>query len=738
MITASVEDRDRTWPTRRARVLLGTAAVAAFGLATPVQSQEIPTSPQGLRVGVALSGGSAKGFAHVGVLRVLEAAGVRIDAVAGTSMGAVIGGLYASGLSVDSVAQVIATANWDVLLSDGAERDRRFLHQRRFDERAVLNLPVDGGGVSLAAGATNGSNVMRLAERATWPVATVRSFADLPRPFTAVATDIETGQAVPLTQGVLSEALRASVGIPGAFEPFELGGRLLVDGAVARNLPAADARALGVDFVICSDVSDLLAQREDLESIVDVIGQMLTLSMERSNEEQRGLCDIVIRPDTEGLSSRAWNEHEQWFARGAAAAELRRDDIRAVAAEQGPGRAPLRATIEPLGDSVRVEFVQVEGATRVETLELVRAEIGVDEGEYVSADALSSRLSDLAATGLFGLARYRLDRVPGGVALIVHVEERPRDRVGVGLRYDDERRAALLFTTTIHNLVRYGSVSRFELRVGEETRIQLSYLRRHSVTGRVEGGTTLAWSQGTLLLGDSTRVETGIEITSLSTGLAFVFGRSTSLGVEVLGERTVSDDTELPDVLLASASLVLDHESLDQLDFPQSGIDATARWEYGVTDVQTGGNFTGGTAAGTAFLPLHERWTFELGGFAGAASGADLPTHRLFFVGGAHPSAIFAMSQPLFQGVPSEQLMGQAAQVGRLALRWRAPRGLHLRAGLDIGGAMPTWTFPMEDPIVGWALAAGVSTPLGPAVLQWARASDGFGDQLTVRVGRRF
>ena len=725
-------------PLRRARTLLGMAAAATLVLAIPVRAQGTGSQAEGLRVGIALSGGSAKGFAHVGVLRVLEEAGVRIDAVAGTSMGAVVGGLYASGLSVDSIAQIIATADWDVVLADGAERDRRFLHQRRFDERSVLNLPVDGGGVSLAAGATDGSNVMRLAERTTWPVATVRSFADLPRPFTAVATDIETGEAVALTQGVLSEAMRASVGIPGAFEPFALDGRLLVDGAVARNLPAADVRALGVDFVICSDVSDDLAQGEDLESIVDVLGQVLTLSMVRSNEEQRRLCDIVVRPDTEGLSSRAWNEHEQWFTRGASAAELYRDDIRAVAEGQGPRPEPLRAPIESLGDSVRVDFVQVEGATRAQTLELVREEIGVVEGEYVSAEALSSRLSDLDATGLFGLVRYRLDRVPGGIALTLHVEEQPRDRVGVGLRYDDERRAALLFTTTIHNLVRYGSISRFELRVGEETRILLSYLRRHSVTGRVEGGTTLAWSQGTLLLGDSTRVETGIEITSLSTGLGFVFGRSTSLGVELLGERTVSDDALLPDVLLASASLVLDHESLDQLDFPRSGIDATVRWEYGVTDIQDAGSFTVGTATGTAFLPLHDRWSLEFGGFAGSASGADLPTHRLFFVGGAHPSAIFTMSQPLFQGVASEQLMGQAAQVGRLALRWRAPRGVHLRAGVDIGGAMPAWKFPIDDPVVGWALAAGVSTPLGPAVLQWARASDGFGDQLTVRVGRRF
>ena len=267
----------RTLPVSAGAALVAVAMLASTAAAQQAASRSGPT------VGLALSGGSAKGFAHVGVIRVLERAGVRVDVLSGTSMGAVIGALYANGTPTDSIELLISSAAWPTVLGDGAARERRFLHQRRFDERAVAVLPIEGGIVSLPAGAIVGSNIVRFLEQATWRAATVRTFADLPRPFAAVATDIESGEAVTMTGGVLSEVLRASTGIPGAFEPFELGGRLLVDGAVSRNLPASDARDLGADFVICSDVSDPLDTAEELRSLVDVLDQVVNLTMRRGD-----------------------------------------------------------------------------------------------------------------------------------------------------------------------------------------------------------------------------------------------------------------------------------------------------------------------------------------------------------------------------------------------------------------------------------------------------------------------
>lgn len=727
--------RPRGGPRPALAMLLAAAVLVSAPRRTVAQDAPEPVDAR-LRVGLALSGGGAKGLAHVGVLEALERSGVHVDVVSGTSMGAIIGGLYATGMSTDSIESVIASVDWSTLLGDRTERRRRFLHQRRFDERAILTLPIEGGGVALPAGAVVGSNITRLAELTTWPVATVRSFRDLPRPFAAVATDIETGEAVTMTGGVLSEVMRASIGIPGALEPFELDGRLLVDGAVVRNLPASDARALGADILICSDVSDLLVDRDELGSLVDVLDQVLTLSMRQSTVAQRALCDILIRPDVEGISGLAFDRFEEWIARGDSAAERHTEELRRVARRRGRATLPLPSDF--LGDSVRVSSVVVEGSSMPHTERLVRDELGIAPGDYISPDELSYRLGDLDATGLFGLVRYHVDRSGDAVSLTVHVEERAKNRFGVGLRYDDERRAALLFTTTLHNLVRYGSVTRFDLRVGEETRAAISYLRRRGVTGRIESGTSLSWSQGELRLPGPTRPRAGVEITRLSTTLGLVAARSTILGGEVLGEWAISDDPGFQDVLLLSVSGVLDHESLDRIDFPRAGVDLSGRWEWGVSDLVSGEGFSVLTAQGRSYVPLHRRVTVDFGGFLGIARGLDLPVHRGFFVGGAHRSAVFGRTEPTFQGLPTEELTGTVAQIGRAGVRWAATSKLYVRVGVDVGGVTDEWRFPVPDPVWGWGITVGASTIVGPVALEWGKASTRSGGRLTVSVGRAF
>lgn len=719
----------------RVRLVALVALLGVPTLAAPVAGQ-VPDRT-GPTVGLALSGGSAKGFAHIGVLRVLERAGVRVDVVAGTSMGSVIGGLYAIGVPTDSIEMLVEAVDWPVVLGDGAERERRFLHQRRFDERAVATLPIQGGIVGLPVGAVVGSNIIRLAEETTWRAATVRSFADFPRPFVAVATDIETGDAVRMTGGVLSEAMRASTGIPGAFEPFELNGQLLVDGALARNLPASDALELGADFVICSDVSDPLVTAEELGSIVDVLDQVMTLTMQQSMRLQRTYCDVLVRPDVEGISGLSFDRVHDWIDRGVAASEEHEAALESLAEAQGARVAPRRPEAF-LDDSVRLARVEIEGSSRPQTDDLVRKELGAVAGTYVTPAQIASRLSDIDATGLFGLVNYRLDLGTDGVVLTVRVQERPKDRFGVGLRYDDERRAALLFTTTLHNLLRYGSVTRFDLRVGEETQARVAYLRRYGITGRFEGGTSLGWSQSEIRLPDATRSVGGFELTTLSSFLGLVGERTTLLGGEVTGEWATTDAAGgVPDVLLFSVAGVLDHESLDRIDFPRSGADATVRWEFGTSDLVPGEGFSVLTANGRLFLPLHDRLSADVGGFVGLGRGFDLPTHRMFFLGGAHPSAVFANTQPLFQGLESQELFGTAAQVGRFGLRLRVRGETYLRGGVDVGGTMDDWRFPIQEPEIGWALTLGTSTLVGPVSLEWGKAN-GRSGRLSVGVGRRF
>jgi NTE family protein len=712
--------------------------LAAVTLGSPAAaSAQAPPAARPATVGLALSGGSAKGIAHVGVLRALERLGVRVDVVAGTSMGSVVGGLYALGLPVDSVQAIIRNADWSRLIGDDAPRHRRFLDQRRLDERAILSVPLEDLRVTLPAGAIMGSSVLRLLEVVTWNAAAVRRFADLPRSFVAVATDLETGEAVPLREGVLSEALRASTGIPAVVEPFPLGGRLLVDGALSRNLPASDARELGADFVICSDVSDPLDSAEDLASLLDVFSQVTALGMLRATIEQRALCDVLIRPDVEGISTLAFEDVADWVLRGDTAVTPHAERLRALALEASLVAAPSPSPLF-LADSVRIARIDVEGSADPRVIALVMSELELDAGDFVDRLGLEARLGDLDATGMFGIVRYEVDRMQGGVGLTVTVEERPRDRLAVGLRYDDEWRAALLFAATLHNVLRYGSVARLDLRVGEETRIGAMLTHRRGVTGRLGTGFAAHWSQSDLDLPAGVGGRSGVELTAASASLGLAATRGTAISVVVTAERAAYTTYDT-DVRLLSGALVLDHETLDRIDFPRAGADVVGRVEMGVTDEVGGGDFAVAALDARWYVPLHPRLTADLGAWIGYQTGDDLPPHRRFFLGGAHSSAVFGATHALFQGLDRQEHSGTAVQVARVGLRWRVGGNAYLRAGVDIGAARDAWRLPLEAPMTGWALTAGAATPIGPIEVQFGKVwGDRHDPRLSVSVGRHF
>ncbi|MEM6647662.1 MAG: patatin-like phospholipase family protein, partial [Bacteroidota bacterium] len=245
------------------RLLGRVCAVLAVTLAPPVAAQDIQADRP--TVGLVLSGGSAKGLAHIGALRVLEDIGVPIDVVTGTSMGSIVGGLYAAGYGVDQLDALVGTQDWTALFSDAVDRRRVAPEARLGEGAALLSLPIEGGALVLPSGLISGQGIFDLLAGLTWPVHHVRDFAQLPRAFAAVVVDAETGAPVRIGSGYLPLAIRASMSLPGVFAPVEIDGRRYLDGGLARNLPAEDARALGADVLVCVDVSEA-GETEEEES----------------------------------------------------------------------------------------------------------------------------------------------------------------------------------------------------------------------------------------------------------------------------------------------------------------------------------------------------------------------------------------------------------------------------------------------------------------------------------------
>jgi len=286
-------------------------------LAAHTPAQEMPPRP---RVGLAFSGGGAKGFAHIGVLKVLEELGLPIDCITGTSMGSVIGGLYAIGYTTDSLTALARRKDWPQFFNDAATRRDLPMEEKLWDGRYFATFPIRKGNVQLPGGLVAGQKISALLSRLTWSVHHLTDFRELPIPFACVATDLETGEAVTLDHGFLPEAIRASIAIPTVFTPVKLNNRLLVDGGLTRNLPAVDVRQLGADIVIGVDVGAPLSSEEKLNSFFSIIDQISSFRAAEINTVQRQSCDILITPELTGLTAGSFDRADTLIKRGEMAA----------------------------------------------------------------------------------------------------------------------------------------------------------------------------------------------------------------------------------------------------------------------------------------------------------------------------------------------------------------------------------------------------------------------------------
>lgn len=288
------------------------------------------------RIGLVLGGGGARGAAHVGVLKVLEELRIPIDCIAGNSMGAIVGGLYASGLSPADIEQEMVGMDWDDVLDDKPRRPDQQFRRKRDDDNYLIKkyVGISAKGLELPLGYIQGQKFDMELARLTHHVSGLKTFDELPVPFRAVATDIETGKVVVLDKGNLARAIRASMAVPGAFDPVEIDGRLLVDGLVANNVPVDVGRAMGADVLIVVDVGTPLMKREQITTALSVISQMSNILSARNVELQLSTLtekDVYIRPELGDLQTSDFKRAADAIAVGAAAADGQRDALGRVA-----------------------------------------------------------------------------------------------------------------------------------------------------------------------------------------------------------------------------------------------------------------------------------------------------------------------------------------------------------------------------------------------------------------------
>ena len=593
--------RQRTRPTtRRVRgrhvgaVYAATALLLVLlGPAVPATSADAGGRP--VRTALVLSGGAARGAAHIGVLRVLEELDVQVDLVLGTSMGAVIGGLWAAGLSADELTAALSGVDWVEAFSDRPPRRFR-AYRRKQDERGLrlrARVGLDRGGISLPLGLLQGEGLTFTLRTMLLPLDPPESFDDLPTPFRAVATDLETGEVVVLDSGDLVKAIRASMSIPGVFAPVEIGGRLLVDGGVADNLPVDVARALGAERLIVVDISSDLLPREKLRSVVDVSGQILTLVTYANTKRQLeslGPGDVLLEPDLGDLGSASFAKSREISELGEAAARAATDRLLAVRAASGAERTSSRAArirrLDPEGLLVRDVTVSTDSRLSPRA---VTSRVETREGQPLDLEILESDLRSIYGLELFESVDFDLDRHDQVVDLEIDVRERSwgTDLLSLGLELQDDLRSSSSFDLRLRHTAglinRLGAEIRSDLWIGET---QLLAFELYQPLGR-HGGFFVAprlqaREESTSELIDGLAVPR-IRLARNGGGLDLgrALGNCCELRLGVDWSRVQSErDPDRPRISLSDGGIRLRFaaDTLDNVDFPSSGLLASASY----------------------------------------------------------------------------------------------------------------------------------------------------------------
>ena len=418
------------------------------------------------KVGLVLSGGGAKGFAHVGVLKVLEEVGIPIDYIAGTSIGSIVGGFYAMGYSADSLEKIVKGQDWEMLLSNDVSPEYISPIDKAEQARYNLSFLIESKRIALSTGLLNGQSVMDLLCYQSFAFHGITDFSKLPIPFLCIAADLSTGKEVVLKSGYLPLAIRASMAVPAAISAVDIDGKLLVDGGIVNNFPVDRCKEMGADIIIGVDIMDSLKTPDQIIGIQDVIGQMVSLmSIQRSDDNAKDV-DVYIRPYLHGYSASS-------FSHAAADSLIKRGEE--AARRVYPQLVRLRDSLH-LKPSVHPEMKQCDNNTlldvnRIEvvgteksTITFFLGQIGIQKGEKVSLGQIRKSIARLYATGNYEFVNYRIIG-DNEKTLQLSVKERSNNRLNAGLHYDSDLKSSVLLNATLRNHNLYGSRFSFDAKL---------------------------------------------------------------------------------------------------------------------------------------------------------------------------------------------------------------------------------------------------------------------------------
>lgn len=710
----------------------------------------------GIKVGLVLSGGGAKGLAHIGVLKAIEEAGIRIDYIGGTSMGAIVGGMYASGYSAEALDSIFRNTDVQRLIQGEVPRGSMNFFEKQNDERYALSLPFDDFKISVPSSITSGQRVYNEFSRLLFHVSDVEDFNELPIPFFCMATDVETGDMVKLDKGYLPLSISASGAFPSLFEPVRIGDRTLIDGGVVNNYPIDEVKAMGADVIIGVDVQDALSDAEELRSATQVLLQINNYRTVRGMVTKREQTDIYIKPDISEFSVISFDQASSIIDVGYEAGLLRVAQLDSLGKLQGAN------AVERLLPATEGEFilnsVEISGNQQY-SRRYIKGKLRYELNEYTDFEELEQGFSNLEATNNFSSIKYilRPSQKEGRFDMELQLQEdKTKSFLRLGIHYDGLYNTGGLINLTRKHFLLYDDVVSLDFIVGDQVRYNFDYyldkgsywslgVRSRFNTFEKDVDFEFATREGGVDLPEVNKLDINlIDLTNqvyvqTNWGEEFVFG----LGVEhkwlrirsetVAARQGQSVDLDNSNYLSSYGFLKLD--TLDDLYFPTRGLFFDA--DFHLYMVMTGLEFEGSNsfsiakAKGGFAVPITHNWALNLSTEGGFSLG-NADVNSLDFVLGGYGAA-FINNLTDFVGYDFLSFGGDSYVKATFKTDWNFTGSHHLNFTTNIANAGngifengEWWTLP---DYTGYGIGYGFESFIGPAEIMynWSpEGSDGF------------
>ena len=673
-----------------------------------------------LKVGLVLSGGGALGLAHIGVIQAIEEAGIRIDYITGTSMGSLVGGLYAIGYTTDQLLDIARSNNFMELFTE--QRNRRYItnYERTFEDKTVASFPISRKGIDLPVGIITGQNVYTFLSRLTWNVHGTEEFDHFPIPFAAIATDLETGGAVVFRDGYLPDALRASISIPSVFTPHEINGNIYIDGGLIRNIPVQDALDLGANYTIAVDVSSPLMPKDRLNTLADIFTQSFYFRIQEYSEIQRNLADYLVEVDElHGRYTAAdFDKVEELIAIGQRAGKKHVEKFREIAAQQTippPPRPGVGAT-----GSLPISQISIHGNTIYDS-DYILNQLEFEPGMYLNPDIIEQKVTRLYSSQYVNNVTYRV--LPNDdyyYTLQINISENIRDEFKVGVRYETGTQASILLQSNFHNLLHSGSLSRVEARLGDRQNYLIDHIYFGVMGSRLALRTSVQYqSENVEWFSERERISR-FKHESLRGELSWAnyFSTNNMFETGIRKDFTNHSDVINPDSIRATSRdyhaffLRFTRDRQNRRAYPTSGekiiIEGFLSDQFFLSPI----NFSSAKFYYNTYYPVTNYFSLTNTIYGGYSTGTDLPWS--YWNSPNRYDEIFGMKR--FGGLNRYEINSRNLQLASVGVQLEPFH--HRFIGADVYAArfLNNWDFNFtgEDIEYGASLTVGAQTILGP------------------------